>query len=268
MRLPPFLAVTTSVLLTLLVSSCDAQEDVAAQETVAMTQAQQIQQLKAHIEHLTKQVAVLNRNQKSIADKIGLTKPQPQQQPVIDIGNSASLGDDNAKVVLVEFTDLHCPFCKKFHQQRFPELEKEFIDTGKLRFVSKHYPILQLHKNAAVAAFSLECAREEGAYEKAKDWLFARGREFSKNDTAEFTQTLGLNSDEFNQCITSPATAAQINNDMKIAKLIGIKQTPSFVIGLQKNGQVVDWKIITGSQSIENFSKAIAEFTKLAETNN
>ncbi|MBU2869351.1 thioredoxin domain-containing protein [Colwellia sp. E2M01] len=273
MRLLPLITIATSMLLTLLVSSCGTEKDNVEQDTASMTEAQKIEVLKSHIEHLTKQISVLNRNQQAIADKLGITKASspssstnPNQQPTIDISTSASVGDANAKVVMVEFTDLHCPFCKRFHDERLPELTKAYIETGKLRFVGKNYPIQQLHPNAAVAAFSLECAREEGAYKEAKAWLFARGKNFTKNNITEFTTAMKLDNDKFNQCVGSAKTAEQINNDMKIARLIGIKSTPSFVIGLEKDGKLVDWKIITGSQPMENFAKAIDEYTELAET--
>jgi len=239
-------------------------------EKPVLTQQQQINILQAHIVQLNKQVAILNRNQQGIAKKIGLTSAKPQSlpkvQPKITIGDSASVGNNNAKVVLVEFTDLHCPFCKKFHDQIYPDLKKQFIDTGKLRFIGKHFPIVQLHKNAAVAAFALECAREDGDYRKAKDWLFERGKNFNKSNIEDFTRAINLDKEKFAACVASPATAAKINDDMNIARAIGINQTPSFVIGLQKNGQVIDWKIITGAQSVNNFGEAIAQFTELAKT--
>lgn len=249
---------------TLFSSVIFAAEKSQVEEPSELTQDQKIIILQSHIMQLKQQVATLNRNQQSIAQKIGLTSQQAQ--PEITIGSSASLGNEDAKVVLVEFTDLHCPFCKKFHNNVFPELEKQYIDTGKLRFVGKHFPIVQLHKNAAVAAFALECAREEGDYKKAKDWLFTQGRAFNKSKLTEFSDVMGLSYDKFTQCVESPETAAKINSDMAIARTIGVNQTPSFAIGLQKNGKVVNWKVITGAQSVENFGKAFAEYAALAQT--
>jgi len=279
MRFLPTIAVTVSILIFAISAigtsayaetiENEAKKEIK-KENVALTQQQQINILQAHIVQLNKQVAVLNRNQQGIAKKIGLTskKPQtlPQVQPILPIGNSANLGNEEAKVVIVEFTDLHCPFCKKFHNKIYPELEKQYIDTDKVRFVGKSFPIVQLHKNAAVAAFALECAREDGDYKKAKDWLFERGKNFNKSNIEDFIRAMNLDKEKFAACVASPETAAQINKDMEIARAIGVNQTPSFAIGLQKNGQVIDWKIITGAQSVENFGKAIAQFTELAKT--
>jgi len=228
------------------------------------TNDQKIQKLQKQVNILSNQLAIVIKNQQGIAKKIGVNTPK--KQPVITVDNSASLGSVEAKIALVEFTDLHCPFCKKFHNKIYPELKKQYIDTGKLRFIGKHFPIVQLHKNAAVAAFALECAREDGDYKKAKDWLFERGKNFSKTHLDDFTRAMNLDKEKFAACVASPETAAQINKDMNIARAIGVNQTPSFAIGLQKNGQVIDWKIITGAQSVENFGKAIAQFTELAKT--
>lgn len=232
------------------------QETNAAQPS----QAQQIKQLQAQVQQLAKKIVILNKNQQSIAKKIGLGAPP--KQPSIAIGESASIGNQDAKIVLVEFTDLHCPFCKKFHDTVFPELKKQFIDTGELRFVGKHFPLVQLHKNAAVAAFALECAREDDNYEQAKNWLFKQGKNFSKNNLNDFTQAMGLDNNKFTACVESPITAAQINSDIQTARTIGIHQTPSFAIGVEQSGKVVNWKIITGAQSVENFGIAIDEISK------
>lgn len=265
MRLLSVLAVITTILFSTISTTTHAEEvKKAEKESIALTAQQKIKVLQKHIIQLKQQVDILNQNQQAIAKKIGLTAPK--KQPEITIDDSASLGDKEATVVMVEFTDLHCPFCKKFNNNVFPELKKQFIDTGKLLFIGKHFPIVQLHPNAAVAAFSLECAREDVDYKKAKDWLFERGKFFSKNSLAEFTDAMGLDSDKFNQCVSDPATATNINKDMVTARAIGVNQTPSFAIGLQKDGQVVDWKIITGAQSVENFGTAIAEFEALAKT--
>jgi predicted DsbA family dithiol-disulfide isomerase len=77
---------------------------------------------------------------------------------------------------------------------------------------------------------------------------------------------MNLNAEQFEQCVNSPEVATQINNDMAIARTIGINQTPSFAIGLQEEGKLVNWKIITGAESIENFGIAIEEFTQLAQS--
>jgi protein-disulfide isomerase len=176
------------------------------------------------------------------------------------------MGSEDADVAIVEFTDLHCPFCEKFHNTIFPALDEKFISTNQVRFVGKHYPIVQLHKNAHTAALALECAKDQNNYTKAKNWLFEQGKGFDQKQFKQFTTELALNDDDFNQCIVNPATVSQIDNDLALAQAIGVTQTPSFAIGVQKDGQVVNWKIITGAQSVENFTKAIAEFTALAKS--
>jgi len=262
------LAISSFILVTLLVSSFN----VTAQDNPEKTQetskldklSKQVQLLQNQVVHLSKQVLTLNKNQQSMAKKIGIGAPP--KQPVINIDNSASIGSEDAKVAIVEFTDLHCPFCKKFHDTIFPGLDEKFISTNQVRFVGKNYPIVQLHKNARTAALALECARDQNNYKKAKDWLFEQGKGFDQKQFKQFTSELALNDENFNQCMVNPATASQIDSDLRLAQKIGVTQTPSFAIGIQKNGQVVNWKIITGAQSIENFTKAIAEFTALAKS--
>jgi protein-disulfide isomerase len=265
MRLFNMLTITSFILTAILGCSTTQDNQEGKQPASELEKlSKQVQLLQNQVVHLSKQAITLNRNQQNMAQKMGITTPQ--KQPIINIGKSFSIGSEDAKIAIVEFTDLHCPFCKKFHDKILPSLDEKFISTNKVRFIGKNYPIVQLHKNARTAALALECAKDQNTYIKAKDWLFKQGKGFNQEQFKQFTSELDLNNKKFDQCMINPATAAQIDNDLKLAKRIGVKSTPSFAIGLQKNGQVTGWKIIKGSQSVENFSKAIEEFTALAKT--
>src|SRR5258706_11050734 len=74
-----------------------------------------------------------------------------------------SLGDAKAPLVLVEYTDLQCPFCQQFHNTAFAQIKANYIDTGKVRFVSRDFP-LDFHENARRAATAGRCAAEQGKY--------------------------------------------------------------------------------------------------------
>lgn len=221
-------------------------------------QVAEIKQLKSELDNFKKQLVIINRNQQAIAKKIGLAS---SAQPTIKVGNSASLGAKNAPLVLLEFTDLHCPYCKKFALNTFPQLMEKYIEKGQLRFVGKHLPIPQLHPNAFFASQLLECSRAQSddsvGYEKAKNWLFAQGNHFDKSQTEKFTTALKLDNSAVISCLADEKIVKQIKTDMLLAKKLGIKSTPSFVIGLHKNGHITDWKIITGAKTAAQFSQAI-----------
>lgn len=90
----------------------------------------------------------------------------------IEIGDSFALGDPNAKVTLVEFSDFECPFCIRHFNQTYPDLKKEYIDTGKVKLVFKNF-VLNFHPNAQKAHEAYECAGEQGKYWEMHDKIFS-----------------------------------------------------------------------------------------------
>jgi protein-disulfide isomerase len=100
----------------------------------------------------------------------GYFNPEPKN---IDISGSNVLGREDAKVTLVEFTDFECPFCIRHFTQTWPNLKKNYIDTGKVKFVSKNYPLSSLHPNAQKAAEAAECASDQGKYWEMHDMIFS-----------------------------------------------------------------------------------------------
>lgn len=234
-----------------------------------------VEQLQAEVNQIKQQLIVIMRNQQAIAKHTGLIKETEKQaltgQPILTLGNSAIIGSAEAKLVLMEFTDLHCPFCKKFHDNTFSKLKEKYVESNEVLFVGKHYPIVALHKNALIAAKALECARESQPqnqilYENAKAWLFKTGKKFDESYYSEFVQGLSLNEDMFNSCVTSNKVEQTINADLQLAKSIGMSRTPSFVIGFQSAGKVKNWKIIEGAKTFEQFSDAIDKFIATAQT--
>mgnify|MGYP000701734159 CR=1 FL=1 len=228
---------------------------VGCADESATEKSKEIEQLEAEVSELKAQFVKLNRNQKAIAEHIGLAgKPK---QPKLVLEDSAIIGNKDAKVALVEFTDLHCPFCKKFHDETLPLIKEKYIDTNQVLFVGKHFPIPSLHPNAGQASILLECARKEVDYSTAKAWLFNKGRALNGDSVDELVAELSLSKEEFMDCLAASETSAAINQDIALAKSIGIKSTPSFAVGTIENGEVVNWKTFSGAKSIEQFSEAI-----------
>ena len=85
------------------------------------------------------------------------------------------MGNRKAKVAVIEFTDYECPFCARFHAQSFAKLKASYIDTGKILYVLKDFP-LEFHAHAKTAAIAADCARQQEAYWKMSDALFANQR--------------------------------------------------------------------------------------------
>lgn len=103
-----------------------------------------------------------------------LTEEEGSASAQIDVANGhlPILGDQNAKITIVEFSDFQCPFCESFFTSTFPELKKNYIDTGKVKLAFRHYPLTSIHPNAETAHNAAECANEQGKFWEYHDLLF------------------------------------------------------------------------------------------------
>lgn len=224
------------------------------------TASNDIEALKREVAQLKRDLRQVISNQQAIAEHTGLIKKNTQQ--AIQIGGSATIGDDKAEVVIIEFTDLHCPFCKKFNNETLPMIKEKFIDSGEAFFVGKNYPITALHKNAYTAAQALECSRyqklgDENHYIESKNWLFDQGSRLYEKELERFANAMSLDKAKFDSCIQSGQPDDAIDADVKLVKQLGISSTPAFVVGLREGTTVTKWKTFTGAKSVDNFATAI-----------
>ncbi len=100
------------------------------------------------------------------------TEPDPAKRAKLNLDGFQMLGSKNAPLTIVEFTDYQCPFCQRFHVTTFPDLKKNYIDTGKVRFYSRDLP-LDFHANAMQAAEAARCAIEQGKFWELRDVMGA-----------------------------------------------------------------------------------------------
>ena len=111
------------------------------------------------------------------------------------VADAPSLGRADAPVTLVEFSDFQCPFCGRFFATTLPALKKDYIDTGKLRYVFRDFPLDQLHPNARKAAEAAHCAGEQGKYWEMHDVLFQNQRALAPSQLTEYARAVGVAGD-------------------------------------------------------------------------
>ncbi|MEK7165603.1 MAG: thioredoxin domain-containing protein, partial [Patescibacteria group bacterium] len=103
----------------------------------------------------------------------------PPQEPTgplstdIDVAKIPALGKEGAKVAVVEYTDYQCPFCGQLFTNAFPQIKKDYIDTGKIRYYVKDFPLTQIHPMAQKAAEAANCATEQNKFWEYHDYIFA-----------------------------------------------------------------------------------------------
>lgn len=107
----------------------------------------------------------------AIDQELSGTTPSSSPRITVDIGRLPALGDKNAKVTIVEFADLECPFCKRYFTDTFPQIKKDYIDKGYVVYYYRHFP-LDFHPLAKPFATASECANEQGKFWEMHDKIF------------------------------------------------------------------------------------------------
>ncbi len=143
-------------------------------------------------------------------------------------------GNKDAKVTIVEFTDYQCPFCKRHFDQTADQLMKEYVDTGKVRYMLRDLP-LSFHANAHVAAQAARCAGDQDQYETYHDKLFENQAVWAElSDSAAvfsgYATELGMNAGTFSSCLSSGKYKAAVDEDLALARKAGASGTPTFFI--------------------------------------
>jgi len=189
-----------------------------------------IEELSVRGELLGRDVAAIKAASQARPQRAAARQQQPSAPVVVPIGDDPVLGDPDAPVAIIEFSDYQCPFCRRFHKQVLPQLKKEFISTGKVKYVFKDNP-LPFHELALPAAAAANCAGRQGKYWEMNDFLFESADNLKRPNILGYARKLGLDMKRFEQCLDDPAVRAEISRDMADAKRFGVRGTPGFFIG-------------------------------------
>ncbi|MGB3713806.1 MAG: thioredoxin domain-containing protein [Candidatus Promineifilaceae bacterium] len=182
--------------------------------------------------------------------------PPPEQAapgPVdISIENAFSIGDPDAPITIIEYTDFQCPYCSRHFQQTYPQIVDQYVDTGIVQYVFKDFPLTQIHPQALQASEAARCAMDQGAFLEMHDIIFNRQQEWGITDPVEvftgYAGELDLDADAFSECLNSNQHEAAVIADLQEGVALGVTGTPSFFI----NGYG-----LTGAQPFEAFQQAI-----------
>jgi len=177
----------------------------------------------------------------------------------LKIAGRPAKGSPKALVTLIEFSDYACPFCGQYATQVFPQIDRDYVKTNKIRYVFKSYPIAQLHPNAFRAHEAAACAGDQGRYWEMHDRLFADQRTLTLEGFAERAVALGLDAAKLRTCIEGPAHDDQIREDIDEATRGGVRGTPVFVLAFSdpKGEAVKPARVIVGAQPYQAFKEAL-----------
>ena len=181
-------------------------------------------------------------------------EPTPTPEPTAPTVDMEALadddtvkGDEDAPVLIVEFSDFQCPYCGKFYRDTLPLLKENYIDTGKVKIIHRDFP-LGFHQNAQKAGEASECADDQGKFWEMHDKLYENYQELAVDNLKQYAVDLGLNAEEFNDCLDTGKYADEVKKDFVDGAAAGVSGTPSFFV----NGQ-----LLVGAQPYAAFQQAI-----------
>jgi len=206
----------------------------------------------------------------------------PEQAPIAEVvaidpgthpnANDNSMGDPNAPIVIEEFSDFQCPYCKDFHDRTEPLLRQYFIDTGQVRFVYRSMGNFvsdniargngtRAKTESQDAALAMYCAGDQDMFWEMHAHLFANvaGEDvgsFTDERIKEIAQVTGLDMEQFNSCYDSRKYEDRVQQDYTDGQAAGVNGTPAFLITYTVNGEEKS-KLIEGAQPINTFQQEL-----------
>jgi protein-disulfide isomerase len=163
------------------------------------------------------------------------------------------LGDENAPVTIVEYASMTCGHCANFHKGTWPALKTQYIDTGKVRFIFREFPL----DPVAAAAFMLARCAPADKYFDIVDIMFEQQRTWAFTDNPyqsllDFSKQIGFTQESFEECLTNQGMLDAVNAVKdRGAGEFGVNSTPTFFINGEK---------VSGALSIDDMGKKIEEY--------
>jgi protein-disulfide isomerase len=192
--------------------------------------APQIKQFLAQTRQQEARTAYLGTLEEKYKARVLLEPPRTQVA-----ATGPSKGPDTAPVTIVEFSDFECPFCSRVNPT-LAQVQQNYGD--KVRIVFRHYP-LPMHPNAQKAAEASLCAHEQGKFWQMHDLMFAQQKELAVDQLKAKASQLGLDVEDFNQCLDSGEYADEVKADMQAGTEAGVSGTPAmFINGIPISGAV------------------------------
>ncbi|HVR28134.1 MAG TPA: thioredoxin domain-containing protein [Thermoanaerobaculia bacterium] len=224
------------------------------------------------IERLQFEVEALKQGQEAIQQSLAEIKamlraaPRTPDQPAnapsvpvnatIDLQDRPLKGSPEAALAIVEFSDYQCPYCARFTKNTYPRLEQEFIATGKVRYAMLDFP-LRNHPFAFKAAEAATCAAADGKFWEMHHLLFENQHELQPAALPNYAEQIGIDRAAFEACLEE-GRGEDVNADMAQAREVGVRATPTFLIGwLGDGGKVQVKEMIRGAQPYESFERVL-----------
>ena len=162
-------------------------------------------------------------------------------------------------MTLIEFSDYQCPFCAQHFRETLPRIERVYINTGKVRYIFRDFPIVSRHREAFKAAEAARCADEQRKYWKMHDRLFTSPSALGFQDLSLHARAIGLDLEKFARCLIPGKYASKIQKDISEGLNAGVKGAPTFFLGLTdpNDSKIKALQVIRGAEPYNTFKEAI-----------
>ena len=220
--------------------------------------------LKKEIEALKAQQAEMQKSLEEVRDFLkaatgGRFGAPSLVNSTFDLSGLPANGQKTAPLTLVEISDYHCPYCRRHVQQTQPRIYSDMVNSGKLRHVFVHYPIAQLHPDAARSHEAAMCANDQGKFWDFHTKLFETPLK-TQEQLIGLAQGSGLDLTAFRACMESGKHAKEVQDSVERIAKMNVNGTPMFLLGrTQPDGKLVVARVIEGAQPFEAFKMAVDE---------
>lgn len=185
----------------------------------------------------------------------------PMAPPSFDLALDGApiKGRADAKLVVLEFSDFQCSFCGRHTRETLQQIERDYVDTGKVKYAFRNFPIERLHPLALRAAEAADCAHTQGKFWEMHTRLFANQQALAESDLTRTAQAVGLNMGAFTQCFASQLISpTRIRQDQAEGARASITGTPTFFLGtMTKDGKLHPLRRLVGAQPYASFKTVI-----------
>jgi protein-disulfide isomerase len=222
---------------------------------------------RSDVEALRKDVEALKVTQTQLLRRIGNAStgqapqaPQPRPLPAsLDLTGTEIRGAKTASVVLVEFSDYECPFCIRHFTQTMPQIDAAYVQTGKIQYAFRDFPIAENHPEAIRAHVASRCAAEQGKFWEIHARLFSPPGSHRPEALLALAKNVGLNTAAFSACVASDKYTPIIRQSTAFTISLGGDGTPYFLIGKMTPGtmQFQPMTRMSGASPFERFQQAL-----------
>jgi protein-disulfide isomerase len=184
----------------------------------------------------------------------------------LDISADPALGSDDAVVTLIEFSDYECPFCIRHFTQTMPEISKQMIETGRIQYVFRDFPIASIHPEAVAAHEATRCAAEQGLFWELHVRMFSAAGTHTPEAIEAHAEAVGIDMAPFRACLESDRMLSEIEDSVATAARLGANGTPAFFVGLRnpETNQVRLVQPISGAVPYSEFERVISAVEAMA----